>query len=118
MAQRNAETLLEVIKEYIHEGTTIISDCWKAYNCLDNEGYSHLTVNHSVNFVDPDTRAHTNNIERVWRDAKSLVPKYGQRKYFFVGYLATAYFKLVVEDNSKRLHFFCIAASKLYPPTP
>ena len=32
-----------------------MSDCWKAYNCLNNKGYVHLTVNHSYNFVDPDT---------------------------------------------------------------
>ena len=36
-------------------GTTIISDCWKSYNCLNNEGFQHLTVNHTYNFVDPDT---------------------------------------------------------------
>ena len=45
----NAETLLQVIKDYIESGTTIISDCWKAYQCLTSEGYKHLTVNHSIN---------------------------------------------------------------------
>jgi len=29
-------------------GTTILSDCWKAYNSLSVEGYLHETVNHSV----------------------------------------------------------------------
>ncbi|XP_011345294.1 uncharacterized protein LOC105283873 isoform X2 [Ooceraea biroi] len=41
------ETLLGVIKEWILPGTTIMSDCWKSYNCLNNEGFQHLTVNHS-----------------------------------------------------------------------
>ncbi|XP_037780346.1 uncharacterized protein LOC119576777 [Penaeus monodon] len=68
---RDSLTLLKVIKERIHPGTTVISDCWKAYNCLETEGYQHLTVNHSYNFVDPDTKAHTNTIERKWRDAKA-----------------------------------------------
>lgn len=116
--ERNSETLLRVIQDHIEPGTTIISDCWKAYNCLNSEGYKHLTVNHSVNFVDPITGAHTNTIERRWRDTKNLVPKYGRRKAHFVGYLAVAYFKLVVTDMSKRLHVFAQATAELYPPTP
>lgn len=53
--ERSKECLLNVIKEWIMPGTTIISDCWKAYNCLENEDFVHYTVNHSLNFVDPDT---------------------------------------------------------------
>ena len=68
--ERNRETLLHVIKDNIHEGTTIISGCWRAYNCLEEEGYKHLTVNPSINFVHPTTGAHTNIIERRWRDLK------------------------------------------------
>ncbi|GFX18809.1 putative isxo2-like transposase domain protein [Trichonephila clavipes] len=33
----------------------LISDCWKAYDCLSDEGYVHLRVNHSLTFVDPET---------------------------------------------------------------
>ncbi|XP_068233875.1 uncharacterized protein, partial [Palaemon carinicauda] len=115
---RSAETLLAIICQYIAEGTTVISDCWKAYNCLEKEGYKHPTVNHSVNFVDPVTGAHTNTIERTWRGTKALVPKYGRRKGHFVGYLAVAYFKLAITDPAKRLHHFLLAAADLYPPTP
>ncbi|KYQ50359.1 hypothetical protein ALC60_10560 [Trachymyrmex zeteki] len=52
---RTEKTLLAIIKEWILPGTTIVSDCWKSYDCLNNEGFQHLTVNHSYNFVDPDT---------------------------------------------------------------
>ena len=83
---RTSATLLSVIKDYIEPGTTIISDCWKAYDCLASEGYKHF----KVNFVDPDTGAHTNRIEQHWRDAKNLVPKYCRRKAHFLGYLAVA----------------------------
>ncbi|EFN74509.1 hypothetical protein EAG_13603, partial [Camponotus floridanus] len=44
VADRSAIVLLEVIKRWIKPGTTIISDCWKAYNCLEIEGFKHLTV--------------------------------------------------------------------------
>ena len=33
-------------------------------------GYQHLTVNRQINFVDPQTGAHTQNIERSWKAAK------------------------------------------------
>lgn len=52
---RTRETLLNVIKQWILPGTTIMSDMWRAYDCLNNEGFTHLRVNHSLNFVDPDT---------------------------------------------------------------
>lgn len=41
---RGKDVLLPIIKEWIKKGTTIISDCWKAYNCLEDEGYKHVKV--------------------------------------------------------------------------
>ncbi|RWS01982.1 hypothetical protein B4U79_05538 [Dinothrombium tinctorium] len=51
-------------------GTTIVTDCWAAYNQLSNYGYMHLTVNHSQNFVDPNTGANTQSIESQWRNLR------------------------------------------------
>jgi hypothetical protein len=64
-------------KDNIKPGTTIINDYWKAYDCLNKEGFEHLKVNHSLNFVDPDSGAHTNTIESTWRALKKSLPKYG-----------------------------------------
>ncbi|XP_069995056.1 uncharacterized protein [Penaeus vannamei] len=113
---RDSLTLLNVIKERIHPGTTVISDCWKAYNCLEKEGYQHLTVNHSYNFVDPKSKAHTNTIERKWREAKIKVPRFGRRTYHFAGYLAKAIFQKKYPAENKRVHQFLLAAARLYPP--
>lgn len=40
---RNSETLLKIIKNRISPGTIIMSDCWKAYNCLNDEGAYMIT---------------------------------------------------------------------------
>ena len=53
--KREKTTLLDIIKERILPGTTVMSDCWKSYDCLTDEGFHHLRVNHSIHFVDPTT---------------------------------------------------------------
>ena len=65
--KRDAVNLLNIIYEYVAPGTTIISDCWRAYSKIDRLGkqYRHQTVNHDLHFVDPMTGAHTNTIESI-----------------------------------------------------
>ncbi|XP_023239048.1 uncharacterized protein LOC111637718 [Centruroides sculpturatus] len=113
---RDSQTLLSVLKEWVLPGTTVISDCWKAYDCLQTEGFHHLTVNHKYNFVDPQMGSHTNTIERMWREVRANVPRYGVRKEHMVGYLAEYLFKAKYPDMGSRLHHFQVAAANLYPP--
>jgi len=75
---RSAETLIGLIKQWILPGTTIISDCWAAYNSLREEGYTHFTVNHSITFVDQTTGAHTNTTESTWQHVKVLLSPYNR----------------------------------------
>ena len=63
-------------------------------------------VNHNLNFVDPKTKAHTNTIERKWRDLKNAIPRFGRRQYFFIEYLAMTYFKFHFQDKTTRMHAF------------
>ena len=85
---RDRLTLLPIIENWILPGTTIHSDFWRAYDCLDDEGYNHLKVNHSVEYVDMETGACTNHIEASWRVAKKHCDTGGRKKNFFAGYLA------------------------------
>ena len=73
--RRNKETLLPIIHKFIKPGTLIVSDEWKAYWDLSEQGYEHESVCHKNNFVSPtDSRVHTQNIEISWRYAKNIYP--------------------------------------------
>ncbi len=60
---QDTATLLSIIKNLITPGSTILPDCWKAYDCLEQHGHQHVSVNHSKNLKDPVFGAHTNTIE-------------------------------------------------------
>ena len=46
--------------------TVILSDKFSLYFNLNDISYTHVMVNHSENFVDPYTEAHSNTTEGVW----------------------------------------------------
>ena len=70
---RSAQTLIPIIQKFVIPGTTIFCDQWLAYRQLQNLGYNHKTVNHSENFVDPQTGTCTNAIEAYWSRVKRNV---------------------------------------------
>ena len=78
--KRDRATLIPLIKRHVAPGTLIITDCWAAYNSLEQEGFMHETVNHSQHFVDPRTVAHTQQIESLWRALKRRMSRGGVPK--------------------------------------
>ena len=62
--QRDASTLLPIIRDHILPGTTIWSDMWAAYNRVSTlPGVSdHETVNHSTNAIEAYWNRYGNNI--------------------------------------------------------
>jgi len=49
--KRDASTLTDIIERHVNKNSTIITDCWRAYDQLDSDGWQHLTVNVQYNFV-------------------------------------------------------------------
>ena len=64
---RNAATLVQLVRQYILLGNTIMLDKWAAYNGIQElpKGHQHLTVNHKLHFIDPLSGACTNIIESL-----------------------------------------------------
>ena len=113
---RDKDTLIGLIKKFIQPGSIIYSDCWKAYSSLIEQGFEHLTVNHSLHFVDPQHKdIHTQNIERLWLDVKQYMKRPGIRGKYMTQYLGRYMF--LKENEGYELHSFLLEAAKLYPPT-
>jgi len=47
---------------------------------LDDSGYQHLNVNHSINFFDPVTKASTQQIWRLWQNLKDSIAEMAERR--------------------------------------
>jgi transposase-like protein len=61
---RNSETLSNIIRNHVHDGSIVHTDYWKGYSSLSNDDrIQHRTVNHKEGFKDKSTGVHTNVVE-------------------------------------------------------
>ena len=84
---RSESTLMRIIKKWIEPGSLIVSDCWKSYGKLSQNGYTHETVNHSEEFVN-EKGFHINKQDGHWRQMKTTLPIFRARKEHFSSSLA------------------------------
>lgn len=98
--KRDAATLLPIIMKFVRPGTTIITDEWKSYHRLMQLSFNHQTVNHSLNFVDPMTLAHTQNIESVWRSVKRTIHCGGNKRSNLHSHLCEYLWRRYIRSNS------------------
>ena len=62
--------LLKIIYYHVEPGTLIVSDSWSSYNKIKElKDFDHITVNHSIQLIDPESGAHTQKIEGLWGKA-------------------------------------------------
>lgn len=75
VSQRDTNTLIPIIVSTVLPGVTIYSDQWRAYNSLPQYGFTHFTVNHSIEFVNhqPNFDVHTQLIENQWKCIKDFL---------------------------------------------
>ena len=66
---RSKDVLFGLISQNCAPGTIIWSDEWRGYADL-NVYFDHLTVNHSINFVNPINGVNTQKIESLWSKLK------------------------------------------------
>lgn len=110
LTNRKRETLERHIRRWVAPDTIIITDCFKGYDHLQEAGYSHLSVNHSKNFVDPKTTAHTQRIEGLWHWVRShAIPRSGAKLEDLDLYLAAYMYKRFI--NNSITHFLKDLAS-------
>ena len=77
---KSKEALLPILVQHFEGGSQVFSNKYSSYvtrfgrSHLEEEGFDHYFVNHSLNFVDPiKTFIHTNNIERTWRSLRTSI---------------------------------------------
>ena len=66
-------------------------------------GYTHITINHSKEFLNPENQACTNRIESKWRHAKVSILRYMVHKGLHSGYLAEFMWMRKYHDHDKFL---------------
>jgi transposase-like protein len=80
--KQDSKTLISIIKRVVKKRSIICTDEWRAYRPLGEllvrswgirphyNRFTHRTVNHSRNFINQQTGAHTQNIERTWLEVR------------------------------------------------
>jgi transposase-like protein len=72
--RRNRANLLPILRQCLKPGSIVHTDDWGAYDQLERYLPQHVArhrvVNHTLNFVDPVTGVHTQDIESKWNQLK------------------------------------------------
>ena len=79
VAQKDKATLFDIVRRICLPGTIIHSDQWAEYKDITGLSFKHYTVNHSLNFVNPDNGVHTQHIESYWNKNKIYIKKIKRR---------------------------------------
>ncbi|KAK0417512.1 hypothetical protein QR680_013056 [Steinernema hermaphroditum] len=115
---RDAASLLPLIQRHVAPGSIINTDGWRAYDGITRlpEGYSHETVIHERNFVDPVTGAHTQSIESLWQKVKRPHKSgYGTHRSTLQSHLDEFCWRRRFGEKNEIMRNFWSQVAELYP---
>ena len=83
---RTVRTLGEIISQQVRPGTMVHTDQHRSYISFfrDNPQYGYDNVNHTLNFVNQETGAHTQHIENLWGQLRMYKRKRGCKKHRYL----------------------------------
>ena len=97
---RQQETLESIICQWVEPASIIVTDSFRSYDQLPRLGYFHYSVNHKAHFVDPESKAHTQRIEGLWRQVrKNAIPSTGCAKKRINCYLAAFLYRRTMNNR-------------------
>lgn len=68
-------TIMPLVRLVVEQGSIIYTDKWRGFTELGLDGYTHHSVNHSIEYVDKQG-SHINGIESFWSFAKRRLSKF------------------------------------------
>ena len=84
---------------------------------IQGMGFDHLTVNHSVNFVDPITGAHTQSVERSWKSEKERNKRHnGTHRHMLDSYLCEWMWRKRHRNNVDLFEHMLASIAAYWPP--
>ena len=115
---RSRVRLCDVLRRRVRDGSIIMTDLWRGYTNLSiylyEKGFLHHTVNHSVNFVDPDTGAYTQSVEAFWSVYKRIVRKRGSNVGDATRRINLYHVYRFLMDNRRNMLFEILEVIKMY----
>ncbi|KAK2952883.1 hypothetical protein BLNAU_12204 [Blattamonas nauphoetae] len=77
VANRDAQTLLDILQKHIAPGSTVVTDGWAGYHGIESLGTNHQVVIYKRNEWVNKEGFTTNNIEASWRRLRQCLPSNG-----------------------------------------
>lgn len=73
--KNDANTIMPLVRLVIEIGSTVYTDKWRGFSELGIDGYTHHSINHSLEYMDKQGN-HSNSIESFWSFAQRRLAKF------------------------------------------